>query len=192
MGYELHIEREESRPISAEEWLNVVAQDSELELDESSGEYFARFLGDCEYGFGEGWLDWFDGRIFSKYPDNAILGKMLEVSDLLGATVRGDDGKIYTEPDINSGTQPGYDHYQASSHDRLWQFLLSLFPTKNRDSLPFAVGDRVKDHTGEGTVLSIDRYAEHGLGVILVKYDDGRELSSAIVAHGLERVPSTK
>lgn len=186
MGYELHIEREEPAEISAAEWLAVVSADDELELDPGNGEYFARFLGDCRYGRGEGWLAWQDGRISSKYPDNAILAKMLDVADKLKASVRGDDGEYYHEPDIDAAVEPELLEQPVSRLDRIRDFFASLFPPKNSDPLPFDVGDRVTGVSGTGTVVAIDRRAEHGMGAITVQYDDGRVLSSAIVAHGLE------
>ena len=52
----------------------------------------------------------------------------------------------------------------------------------------FRPGDRVKDAFGNtGTVTAIDPQAEHGLGVIKVKMDDGREVSLSLVASGLEQ-----
>lgn len=190
MGYELHIEREQPAEISAAEWLAVVAVDDELELDPSNGEYFARFLGDCEYGRGEGWLAWSGGRISSKHPDNAILAKMLDVAGKLKASVRGDDGEYYDEPDIDAAVEPELLENPISRLDRIRNFLAALFPRKNGVELPFDVGDRVTGVSGTGRVVAIDRAAEHGMGAITVQYDDGRVLSAAIVAHGLEPVVS--
>ena len=46
------------------------------------------------------------------------------------------------------------------------------------------VGDRVKDVWGAlGTVIRIDAAAEHGLGLLTVRYDDGRVISASLVAH---------
>jgi hypothetical protein len=56
-------------------------------------------------------------------------------------------------------------------------------------SLPFRVGDRVSDTWGKRAIVTeIDATAEHGLGRIRLRYDDGRELSYAVVAHDLKRV----
>ena len=56
------------------------------------------------------------------------------------------------------------------------------------ESSEFRVGDRVKDALGNtGTITAIDPQAEHGLGVITVKMDDGREVSLSLVASGLEQ-----
>ncbi len=56
------------------------------------------------------------------------------------------------------------------------------------ESSEFSAGDRVKDAIGNtGTITAIDPQAEHGLGVITVKMDDGREVNLALVASGLEQ-----
>jgi hypothetical protein len=102
VGYEFHITRAENwvesdqRPITAEEWLAVVAADPELRIDEENGPYFAVWSGPCSYE-GGGWFDWSDGCISTKNPDRAILGKMLRLATQLGAVVQGDDGEVYSE-----------------------------------------------------------------------------------------------
>ena len=56
-------------------------------------------------------------------------------------------------------------------------------------SSEFSVGERVRDSFGStGTITMIDPSAEHGLGLVVVKMDDGRESKLALVASGLERV----
>ena len=56
------------------------------------------------------------------------------------------------------------------------------------ESSEFSVGDRVKDAIGNtGTITAIDPQAEHGLGIVTVKMDDGREVNLALMASGLEQ-----
>jgi hypothetical protein len=56
--------------------------------------------------------------------------------------------------------------------------------------LAFGVGDKVRDIRGrQGTILAIDLKAEHGLGIIRARFDDGSELSYAAIAHDLTVVP---
>lgn len=104
MGYDLHITRagdwaeSEQMPITADEWLAVVAADPELRIDDRNGPYFAVWPGPCSYPEG-GWFDWFEGRISTKNPDRAILGKMLQLAHTLRAVVQGDEGELYTHPD---------------------------------------------------------------------------------------------
>lgn len=41
------------------------------------------------------WLDWSEGNIHSKNPDDRLIDKMVEVAKRLNAKVQGDDGEIY-------------------------------------------------------------------------------------------------
>ena len=51
----------------------------------------------------------------------------------------------------------------------------------------FSVGDRVRDWRGRrGVVTAIVPDAAHGLGRLTVRFDDGVELSFALVAPGVE------
>jgi hypothetical protein len=100
MGYDLHITRAEqwtdaaATPITAEEWLALVRSDPEFVLEPATGPYFARWLG--PYSRHEGWLDWADGQLYTKFPDSALLRKMVAIADQLEARVQGDDGEYYT------------------------------------------------------------------------------------------------
>jgi len=102
MGYDLHIVRgldhyeNPAHQIAAEEWLAYIKSDPELQLANYNGPNFALWSGQSEYP--DPWLDWFGGAIYSKNPDEAIITKMLQIAERLGAQVRGDDGEIYTSP----------------------------------------------------------------------------------------------
>lgn len=85
----------EQHPITADEWLAVVAADPELRIDEANGPYFAVWAGTCSYPEG-GWFSWEDGCVTTKHPDRAVLNKMLQLAAKLGAVVQGDDGEVYT------------------------------------------------------------------------------------------------
>ncbi len=99
MGYDIHITRAESyyendgQWIRANEWLSYVSGDPELKLAGYNGEYFALWSGKSKYP--DPWLDWFEGNIFSKNPDDPITNKMVEIAKLLGAKVQGDHGEVY-------------------------------------------------------------------------------------------------
>jgi len=99
MGYDFHITRadpwweNDDRPIPRDEWLKIVEGDPELRLDPANGPCFARWLGDSE--LDNPWLDWADGRIFTKNPNETLLEKMLQIARRLGANVLGDDGEPY-------------------------------------------------------------------------------------------------
>ena len=101
MGYDLHITRAEDwanntgHTITADEWLKIVAEDSELRLAGYNGPYFALWTGPSKYP--DPWLDWMDGNIYSKNPDKASVQKMLQIAAQLRARVQGDDGEIYVD-----------------------------------------------------------------------------------------------
>ena len=94
MGWEVHMTRadhwpdSDQRPITADEWLAVVAADPELRIDAANGSYFAVWSGLVSYPDG-GWFDWADGCVSTKHPDRAILGKLLQLAGRLGAVVQG-------------------------------------------------------------------------------------------------------
>jgi hypothetical protein len=100
MGYDAHITRKkfwadsEGRPITAQEWLAYVATDPQLRLDPTSKRHTVTILR-IQSQYPDPWLEWFEGDIYTKNPDEAILGKMLQIASALGARVQGDDGEIY-------------------------------------------------------------------------------------------------
>ncbi|WP_042003846.1 hypothetical protein [Escherichia coli] len=102
MGWELHIVRTEhwfdsaSAPISSEEWLQLVNDDKELSIDNKNGDFFAIWSGDCEHD--ESWLEWSDGRISTKHPDEALYCKMLQIAEKLHAVVVDEDDHKYSLP----------------------------------------------------------------------------------------------
>ncbi|HWY77064.1 MAG TPA: hypothetical protein VN281_15680 [Verrucomicrobiae bacterium] len=99
MGYDVHITRkklwwnEDGPVITAEEWLRYVASDPQLRLDPTSERHSVTI--NIQSDFPDPWLEWFDGDIYSKNPDEAIRGKMIQIATALGAKVQGDDGEIY-------------------------------------------------------------------------------------------------
>ena len=126
MGYDFHITRasrwteSDRHPITVDEWLTVVDGDPELQIDPDNGPPFALWSGPC-CDEGGGWFDWSDGEIFTKHPDRAILGKMLELAARLGATVQGDDGEAYTDPSqLLDASSP-----EMISHRR-WERLMAV------------------------------------------------------------------
>jgi hypothetical protein len=101
MGAELHITRAESWwdnddcQITADEWLNYVASDPELELDPDGGALCALWSGPSEYKPRR--LDWSQGNISAKWPVTPLYLKMLTVAAALGAKVLDEDDRIYSE-----------------------------------------------------------------------------------------------
>lgn len=99
MGYDLHITRkrfwadQDGPPITTDEWLRYVASDTQLRLDQRSARHAVKLSVESEHD--EPWLEWFQGDIYTKNPDEPILAKMLEIAKALNAKVQGDDGEIY-------------------------------------------------------------------------------------------------
>jgi len=169
MGYEVHITRrtdwsaETGPAISEQEWLAHVGADAELRA-----------------------LSWHRGNVDAKNPEQRLVARMVTVAAALGATVQGDDGESYdASGQAVLAPQPG-----ILSRVSSWvaNRLSSGATPVDAASLPFKVGDRVRDAWGNvGSVTEIDVRAERGLGRIAVRFDDGRLSSAAAVAHGLER-----
>jgi hypothetical protein len=101
MGYDLHITRkefwhdDEGNNITLAEWLEIVDHDPDLIIYEKNGTGFACWKGAIENALG--WIDYSDssGCLYSKYPDDALIDKMVEIANLLKAKVQGDEGEVY-------------------------------------------------------------------------------------------------
>jgi hypothetical protein len=108
MGYELHITRkklyvdEDGPEITWDEWKTYVATDPELRLAPELGKNMVAMNIKCEYP--DPWLDWYEGNIETKNPDEAILAKLLQIAAALKAKVQGDDGEVYRSANFS-------DHY---------------------------------------------------------------------------------
>jgi hypothetical protein len=109
MGYDVYITRkkswfEETGPaITKEEWLAYAASDRGLRV-ESAGKTHCVIL-NIQCAYPDPWLDWRDGNIYTKNPDDAIRTRMVQIAAALGAKVQGDDGEIY-----RSGKHDDYYH----------------------------------------------------------------------------------
>jgi len=116
MGYDVHITRKEnwfddSGPnINSDEWKALVRSDPDMRLDGYAsavvgGDSVLRVDGDglavwtAYAGNGvSGNMAWFDfrqGNVVVKNPDGAILGKMWQLAQRLGAKVQGDECEVY-------------------------------------------------------------------------------------------------
>lgn len=128
MGWELHIIRTEnwfdsaSNPISGEEWLQLVDDDNELSIDRNNGDFFAIWSGQSEHD--EPWLDWNDGRISTKHPDEALYCKMLQIADKLNAVVVDeDDHKYLLSSDLMNSSWANTS--STTKNTSLWCWLIS-------------------------------------------------------------------
>jgi hypothetical protein len=186
MGNDLHITRrkfwaDQGNDITAQEWLACVKSDPELRPTPKNGPYFV------EWGNGS-WLDWSEGVISTRNPNEALMAKMVAIAKRFNATVQGDDGEIY---DGSKPSQPP----PASLGSRIAGWFSKPRPQPQPkiepDPLPFGVGDKVIDTFGlEHTILSIDPNANSGLGEIKSRRsNDGSEHSFALIAHGFNPVP---
>jgi hypothetical protein len=99
MPYHLHITRasdwmnSSDLPITAAEWLKLVRTDSELVQDPRHGPYFVHWFGPSGHAQS---LEWAEGRINTRYPDGALLKKLVTMAERLGAKVQGDGGEVYS------------------------------------------------------------------------------------------------
>ena len=106
MGYEVHITRaddwasNEDCAIEPSEWIDVIESDKSLRLFDENGPHFAVWDGDPNES--EAWLDWVDGNITTKNPDEPLLRKMLEIAERLNAKVQDDDGELYDGAKLTS------------------------------------------------------------------------------------------
>jgi hypothetical protein len=187
MGYDLHITRRKQwsskgKDITSDEWLTYVQRDPELRLQPENGPYFFVWSGgstlECP------WLDWWEGNIYTKNPDAALVEKMVAIARQLGAKVQGDDGEIYDQGS-DAPRQP-----YLSLKARVADWFGRLRPERPlpivHDPLPFGVGDTVRDTWGNAhVVIQIDPKAERGLGVIRTRRQDGEEITHTMIAHGL-------
>ncbi len=201
MGYDLHITRaeewsdNESAPIPAEEWLLIVDEDPELRLVEANGPYFAVWRSPAT-GAEDDWLDWFEGNVYSKNPCDALIDKMVQIAGRHGAKVQGEEGEVYTGGG-RGGVAPPAPPPRARSATPWWKRLFGggappPQPAPASPSPPetpaFRVGERVRAVWGaEGTVTAVDPQAEHGLGIVTVRFDHGAEARLSLIASGLER-----
>lgn len=192
MSYDCHITRkthwvDEGDDITAEEWLLLVDADSTLHPSPENGPYFATWK--TPFKFEKFWLDWSDGNVYSKNPDKVLLAEMYEIASELNAYVVGDDGEKYG----SDGEEYELETMFKAAKRRAWfhNFLMYFNFFRQQpmvENLPFKVGDRVKSILPicPGTVVAIDLMAEHGLGRVSVRHDDGLVRYYSAIAHGLE------
>lgn len=206
----------EAKPITLAEWSAYVDSDPEMRVDGAAEATTA--MGETLRYENEGiavwtaysghdtagnmvWFDYRDGCIVVKNPDKEIRRKMYSIASVLGALVQGDEGELYDE---SGGEIRMTSEARQKSHAQQswWKRILGVFGAAHTSiaktaatevsAVPFKPGQRVKDAWGnQGTVLDVDPTAEHGLGEIRVQYDDGREVTVASMASGLELVTAT-
>ncbi|MFF9884191.1 MULTISPECIES: hypothetical protein [Streptomyces] len=108
MGYDVHITtrtpwwEDEGEQITTQEWEAVVAADSDLEMVqvarvsprgqdvvlEYRHEWLAQMCTHPQRDTHGAWLDWEEGQIVVKNPDEILLKKMREIARVLGRVSR--------------------------------------------------------------------------------------------------------
>lgn len=180
MGYDLYITRlVRSDPaaggfIPREQWEEIATADPELIPGDDPGEYLWEEPGSATVHC---WFAWSDGKIHTKSPDSASLTKMRLLAARLNAVVVGADGEIYTGAGTVGGPLP-----RRSLADAARSLLSFLIPFRSAPNPGLHPGDRVRDPGSDtGTVERVDRRANRGLGLLVVRYDDGRVSRTTIV-----------
>jgi hypothetical protein len=104
MGYDLHITRREDwtdsgSDITIDEWLSYVARDPLLELDLTgdNGPYFVLVKGTSPDPDLDDWLNWHDGKLYSKSPRKKLVERMIKIAEDFEAKVQGQDGELYLD-----------------------------------------------------------------------------------------------
>ena len=146
------------------------------------------------------WLDWKDGEIFAKNPEDALIEKMVEIAKVLGAKVQGDDDEVYK----GGGAVPRAarlsvgEWIRAKVQNLVWGVRAARRKTENEKRLveiasAFHVGQRVKSFFGsEGVVTHINVQEPRGVGRISVRFANGKETHFALAASGLVPLPPEK
>jgi hypothetical protein len=100
MGYDLHLTRRtfwaDSRgpAITFDEWCRHVASDPTLAHDADNSEEDFLFVGHPNEPAP---LWWNRGEVYTKNPDQPTVRKLIEIAQVLGARVVGDDGETYSD-----------------------------------------------------------------------------------------------
>jgi hypothetical protein len=124
---------EDGPDISVEEWLKYVEEDAELTLrHDFNGDYHAIWNGPS--ADPEPWIDWSDGELYSKYPDDPLVDKMVEIAAKLNARVMGDDGEVYTGGGAKNFTPPAAPPTSAPPQPKSWlhRFIGDIRPRKQQ------------------------------------------------------------
>lgn len=154
MSWDLYIVRgeiwscheNEADYIGSDEWLKIIEEDDELSLYSQNGDYFAWWSG--ESSLDGPWLEWDEGMISTKCPDEALLGKMIQIAEKLSARVVDDDDRPYTHPDhlanppwvkCNTETQTAADLDDDSDLDVVDNVSCDATPINKSESSIFAV-----------------------------------------------------
>lgn len=130
MGYDIHITRrkhwaEDGDDITAEEWLEYVQSDPDFRLDPRNGPYHAEGTEDSP--IADEWLDWHRGAVYSKYPNAAMVDKMVVIANHFGGIVQGDEGEVYTKGEQFDPGTPAAVESPDQTHDPSKEVFIAFF-----------------------------------------------------------------
>jgi hypothetical protein len=115
MGYHVTIIRKKGNkiePVSKQEWEAFVAKSPNLSFEVLDDGRTYAVIKDNQ-GQIKTWLDWNEGEIWTKNPEEDVLAEMIQIAGQLGARVRGDEGEYY-----KSVSETYYDPLEKEEHDR--------------------------------------------------------------------------
>lgn len=80
-------------PIAEGDWRALIENDPDLQAPDEAYPSYAVWSGTPSPG--SHWIDWANGNLFTRKPDQSLLRKLLELAELLGAKVQGHRGEVY-------------------------------------------------------------------------------------------------
>jgi hypothetical protein len=201
MGYDLTLTRgrfgwdNAGKEITADDVRTLVAADASLA--ETSGGDNLPGVQWLTHPAGDEVVFWLlDGNLVVKNPDRATITRLVELAARLDARVVGDDGEVYardgtwSNPDAETSSRPTSPGRRSFLRSMLGRARESARVAGARlKGAPFRKGDRVRDIWGnEGTVTGVEFVNGGALDIVIVRFDDGRELRLSLMAHGLDKL----
>jgi len=200
MGYDLSLTRARypwenaGLQLTPDDVHALVSGDASLEAA-SAGENLPGLRWTAHPGGDEVALWLLDGNLVAKNPDRVTITWMVDLAARLGARVVGDDGEVYARDGSWSHPEAETASTDAGSRRSFFRSLLGRARTQmsvagaRLRGAPFRKGERVRDVWGnEGTVTGIEFVNGGVLDVVIVRYDDGREVRRSLMAHGFDKV----
>jgi hypothetical protein len=200
MGYDLALTRARypwenaGKELTLDDIRGLVVQDTSLE--EASAGNDLPGIRWMAHPAGQDVAIWLlDGNLVAKNPDRSTITWLVDLASRLGARVVGDDGEIYARDGTWSHPEAETASTDASSRRSFFRSLVGRARTQANVAgarlrgAPFRKGDKVRDAWGNvGTVIGIEFVNGGVLDILIVRYDDGREVRRSLMAHGFEKI----
>lgn len=136
------------------------------------------------------WLYFSSGNISVKNPDQEQIVTLVKIAKQNGWRVQGDDDETYSE----DGSPIPPEVEKPSIFEPIRKFFAeqkarrSIRRAQQDIKIPLKVGDKVKSRwRAGGIVIKLDPEAEHGVGMLKVKWPDGTVSGSFYVLHDFEK-----